>query len=426
MCPTKVEMFIYVAIAFAFEVLCSCTVQSSVLSAQTDRTFSVECNTTGNSTSCNVIDAIGLDADSELIFMNVPNVSEIVRLKLVATQNASHIPLEIFETFVNLQSLELAIGLKRLELKNSKRLKQLLLIENRVDRISAGVFVNATDLIEINLQKNQISEIEDTAFNGLDNLTMLNLHQNKLTTLKRGLFSGALNLKNLDLSFNEIEIIEPGAFALPKLEEILINNNHIKLLSDDLFIGAPNIQNLDLRKNHLETIGKALFNARRLNQLQLSDNENLRDLDILSFAEHSRLIYLGAEGTSLRYITNDKRTNVTNSPLLTLSLSRNQLFEMDFLKTVSIFPKLEKIYIDSNRFIQWNDDDVSNVKIYFPNIDLIVTKNNVWDRVWAANVLIPTLKSNNIFCNQFKYLGIYIFGFRKGANQQVIEGTECV
>lgn len=404
------------------------SVHSSVLSASTARTVTVECDTEGNKTSCTVTNSMPLDFDSELMFINVPNVTEIAQLKLVATHNAIDIPHEIFDTFINLQSLELAIGLQKIQLNSGKRLKQLLLCENRVDRITSGVFANATDLIEINLQKNQIVDIEESAFAGLDQLHNLILFRNHLKNLRRGIFSGAPNLKSIDLAFNEIETIDDGVFDLPKLEEILISDNRLKSLNEHTFRGAVNLQNLDMRKNLLETIGQSLYTLRHLYQLQLADNERLNDLNIFQFIDMPSLAYLGIEGIGLHQLSSETtvRTATNSSRLRTLSLSRNKLSSIDFFRQLNILENLEELYVDSNRFTRWNDNDVSNVKKYFPNIDLIVTKDNAWDRKWAENVLIPTFKANNIFCNQFKYLGVFIFGFRKNGDQQVIDGTECV
>lgn len=394
----------------------------------------VDCNVPDTAAnSCFIETTLVLDPAARLNFTNVSNASAIHRLKLVTATNASNIPNEIFEYFSNLQHLELTIGLENLCLESfpgGRKLKYLNLSDNKIHSIRREAFIGAVDLVEINLQHNQIQAIEDGAFVGLSKLMVLILFANKLTILQQTIFGGASNIKNLDLACNEIAIIENGAFDLPNLEEILISGNKLTTLSDQIFNGAPNLQNIDLRKNHLETIGRAFDGLQRLHQLQLSDNRQLRDLDIIAFSALPTLISLGAEETGLTHLSLKTQPNtlstVSSSPLTTLSLSRNQLSETDFLRKLSIFSKLEKLFVDSNAFSRWDEADIVNVKNYFPNIDLIVTKDNAWDRKWVENTLIPVFNSNNIYCNQFKFLGVYIFGFTKGGDRQVIEGTECI
>lgn len=392
-----------------------------------------------DASACCVSEWPAIDASVRVTFQNVPNTSSIIQMKLHSTANFTGIPSQIIDTFANLQYLELTIGLEHLPLaRMPRKLKHLNLGDNRIKSIDTGAIQNAPDLEQLNLQYNQIDTLADNgAFSGPKNLKHLILYHNKLTILKRDMFKTAQSLLSLDVGFNEITTIEDGTFDLPNIREILLNENKLKTLSDRIFYGAPNIQNVDLQKNVLEHIGKAFEMTTHLHQLQLSENHHLQDLNIIELTSKlPELISLSVDATGLRSLssTTTATTATTtptapataHSPLHTLSISQNHLSQMDFLKQLSAFPKLEKVFIDGNKFIRWDDADVRNIKKFFPNIELIVTKTNAWDRRWVESTLIPVFQTNNIFCSNIKYLNTYIEGFTNNIDGQVIDGTECI
>lgn len=363
-------------------------------------------------------------------FVGVSNFNGILFFKMVSTTNLTFIPPEIFSKFPNMMHLNLRIGMHDVSaatFDKADKLKTLLMKRNYVYVLPHAVFTRMPDIEEINMEDNQLSHIDDGAFSGLDKLHILNLFGNYLTVLRAGTFTGAINLRNLNCGFNAIETIEEGALNLPKLEEILIFNNKIKHLSNTVFAGAPKLLNIDLKQNLLETIGQSFFSLTKLHQLQLSGNDDITDLNILAFSTMPALNYLGLENLGLRGISSQFTAvdqGPTKSPLTTLSLSHNRLSSVDFLNKISIFKKLEKIYVDQNAFVRWDDIDVVNVKKTFPHIELIVTKSNPWDKQWLENTMVSSFRSNRIFCDQFKYLGVYIFNGTDGG--PTVDGNECL
>lgn len=416
--------------------------------------LSIECDCSGtllesHVSACCVSDLPNLEASAQVTFRNVPNASSIIQFKGHSTVNFTEIPLQIIDTFPNLEYIELTIGLERLPFTRAPaKLKHLSLSDNRITSIDIDAFRQAIHLEHIDLQYNQITAMaERGAFAGLSKLNHLNLYHNKLTTLKRTMFGDAQNLQSLDLACNEIATIEDGTFDLPHLKEILMSENKIKTLSEGIFRGAIIVQNIDLQKNQLERIGKAFDSTPHLHQLQLSENRNLQDLNVMELASKlPELISLNVDATGIRSLSSTTLTMLTASttttsapasssstttqtfpsPLHTFSVSQNHLTQSDFLKQLSVFTKLEKLFVDDNKFTRWDDADVRNIKKYFPHIELIVTKNNVWDRRWVDDTLIPVFQTNNIFCSNIKYLNTYIEGFTNSIDGQIIEGTECL
>lgn len=385
---------------------------------------------------------------NQITFRNNPNATAIIQLMIHSTTvNFTEFPAQLVDTFHNVKYLALAIGLERFTFGRLPiELKHLNLNDNHITAIDTDTFRGAVELEQITAQFNQIAAIADRdAFAGLTKLKHLILYHNKLRTLKREMFGGAMNLESIDVACNEIETIEDGTFDLPHLKEILMSENRLKVLSDALFRGATELQNIDLQKNQLECIGRAFDGIGHLHQLQLSENRQLKDLDVLELASKlPELHSLSVDATGIETLGAMATATAANgsggtatglggvrsfgfqSPLHTFSLSQNHLVQLDFLRQLSVFAKLEKLFVDSNKFTRWDDADVKNVKKFFPNIELIVTKNNQWDRRWVESTLIPVFQSNQIFCSNIKYLNTYIEGFTNSIDGQIIEGTECI
>lgn len=376
-------------------------------------------------------------AANQITFRNILNASAIIQLMVHSTVNFTEIPPQIIDTFVNLEYFEVKIGVERfLYGRLSPKLKHLNLSDNRLKAINADTFRGAVEIEQFTAQFNEIATIpERNAFAGLIKLKHLIFYRNKLQSLTREMFLGAMNLESIDVSCNEIETIEDGTFDLPRLKELLMSDNKLKTISDTMFRGAGELQNIDLQKNQLEHIGRAFDAIAHLHQLQLSENRQLKDLDVFDLASKlPELHSLSVDATGISTLgTVMGAVNGScvpdfgfQSPLHTFSLSQNRLVNSNLLRQLSVFPKLEKLFVDANHFTRWDDGDVKSIKKFFPSIELIVTKSNQWDRRWVDSTLIPVFQSNQIFCSNVKYLNTYIEGFTNSIDGQIIEGTECI
>lgn len=373
---------------------------------------------------------------NQITFRNIRNASAVIQLMIHSTANFTEIPPQIIDTFVNVQYLELKIGLERFIFGQlPPKLKHLNLNDNRITAIDTNTFRGALEIEQITAQFNQIATIDDrNAFVGLAKLKHLIFYNNKLRELKRTMFLSAMNLESIDVSCNEIETIEDGTFNLPHLKELLMSENKLKTLSDTIFRGAGALQNIDLQKNQLERIGQAFDAIGCLHQLQLTENRQLKDLDVLGLVSKLPVLHaLSVDATGITTLGTAPAVNASGvpnfgfqSPLHTFSVSQNHLVQTDFLRQLSVFPKLEKLFVDANHFTRWDDGDVKNIKKFFPYIELIVTKSNQWDRRWVESTLIPVFQSNQIFCSNIKYLNTYIEGFTNSIDGKIIEGTECI
>ncbi|XP_053930961.1 transforming growth factor beta activator LRRC33 isoform X2 [Cuculus canorus] len=128
---------------------------------------------------------------------------------------------------------------------NLSSLKSLSVARNIIMRLDSSIFVNLTQLLELNLEKNYIFEI-DQAFEGLQRLQKLNIAYNYLPCVVE---FGLTQLRVLNVSHNVIEWF-------------------LALESDDLF----ELEVLDLSHNRL-LFFPLLPRQSKLHSLLLKDNE---------------------------------------------------------------------------------------------------------------------------------------------------------
>lgn len=391
-----------------------------------------DCTKHGNDfppNTCSNSETIYLSESDTLNFLGVNNPTEIKHLKLLTANNRSTIPTDIFDKFPNVLHVTLQIGLPVLTavtLERTERLKSLHLPSNYIIAIHSETFSKSSNLESINLQDNFLTRIDENTFNGLHKLQILNLQGNHLTKLQESIFRGAISLRSVDVSNNKIETVEEGVFNLVKLDEIIMNNNSIKQLSNNMFSDTPNLQRIEMKDNQLQFLSSSIFTLKKLRMLIVSNNQNIGNINVLEFAQLPFMDYLGLENTGLTHITPFSISELTSikSPLTTLSLSHNRLSSSDILNKLSIFKKLEKLFLDHNDFTTFDDADVINIKKMFPNIDAVVTVANHWEETWLQGVLVPHFRNNRIFCNNVKYLQNYIFNL-KNLSVMTIDGDEC-
>ena len=121
-------------------------------------------------------------------------------------------------------------------------------------------------------------------FSGLTKLEELLLRENALTSLPAGVFSGLTKLKTLWLHDNALESLPAGVFSgLTKLKNLLLRDNALTSLPAGVFSGLTKLGLLDLHNNNLTSLPDGVFSGlTKLLLLNLSDNPNTGDLLPLS------------------------------------------------------------------------------------------------------------------------------------------------
>ncbi|XP_051905614.1 vasorin b [Hippocampus zosterae] len=209
-------------------------------------------------------------------------------------------------------------GLSSEDFDGLDNLEMLDLSQNKLTKISDGVFLPLTSLKNLDLSSNQITHISEqcfqdmvllerlylysnhiktihpAAFNGLDNLLELKLQGNRLTSLP---VLAMPRLLLLDLRFNVIPTLGPSDLQTPNLESLKLGGVGLTDLNSALIGGLKNLHELDVSRNQLEVLPPILKEIRGLMYLNLAGNpmgplhfqdlknlEELKELDISSLS----------------------------------------------------------------------------------------------------------------------------------------------
>ncbi|XP_037368608.1 toll-like receptor 8 isoform X2 [Talpa occidentalis] len=182
---------------------------------------------------------------------------------------------------------------------NLQSLEQLLLEDNQLDKIPAGL---PGSLRELSLTQNNILSFTKKNTSGLTNLSRLHLGWNcyfgndcsKTFVIENGTFESLKHLKVLWLSFNDLHHVPP---RLPcSLTELYLSNTNISSISQEDFQGLGNLQVLDLSGNC-----PRCFNA-PFPCLPCKGEASIQ-IHPLAFQSLHELRYLNLSSTSLRNIS---------------------------------------------------------------------------------------------------------------------------
>lgn len=169
-------------------------------------------------------------------------------------------------------------------------LHKLMLMRNRVTTIEPATFKNLTALRILDLSHNSINDLHNSTFTELTALKELNLARNKITeasfadlpstlnflylddndieTLEEGSFVRTPRL-SLSLTGNRISSITRGAFDLPTLRDLYLNNNNLTTINGDSYEGLGHLRRLWLSENDITEIRKG--SCKNLGSLYILD-----------------------------------------------------------------------------------------------------------------------------------------------------------
>lgn len=153
------------------------------------------------------------------------------------------------------------------------RLVYLNLANNRIGKLQNDVFKGLNSLQVLIITRNNLNEIEPKAFCDLKQLTTLYLHRNSLTELQKGTFSELESLKDLNLAWNKLARITEDTFAnLPQTLDFLhLDFNEISSLEKASFLNVPRFT-LSLSGNKISEISRGAFDLPSLRDLHLNNN----------------------------------------------------------------------------------------------------------------------------------------------------------
>lgn len=238
--------------------------------------------------------------------------------------NLSHIPMEFFERFPNVNFLDVSLsGLPRINpFRNCENLLIINGFSNNITAIDSNVFAECRNLEMLNFRNNQISEFNS---NGLENLRILNLDLNNISEITENTFRHLQNLKQLSVSYNFITEIDFSSFQLnSNLEELTLNNNmienliassnpynnlrillllgnEINFLDEFTFANMENLEQLDLSYNQISSLENVLWPLPNLNKVLIKDN-CLSTIENGTFSNNTKLVKIDLQNNKISVI----------------------------------------------------------------------------------------------------------------------------
>lgn len=150
--------------------------------------------------------------------------------------------------------------------KDLTALRVLDLSDNSINDLQNGTFVELTALKELILSWNKITE---TPFADLPStLNLLHLDHNEIEALEEGSFIRVPRLF-LSLTGNRISRIARGAFDLPTLRNLYLNNNNLTTIDGDSYEGLGHLRGLSISENDITEIHKG--SCKNLGSLYILD-----------------------------------------------------------------------------------------------------------------------------------------------------------
>jgi len=201
--------------------------------------------------------------------------------KLILKHNSiEDVEPEVFKNATNLIELDLSFNseiiLPTTLLQPLHSLKILKLTACKIRKFDEEFFINTPHLKELHVSSNQFEKVDKNFFKHLKELQYLDLTNTLLGSIEIGKEAPLDYLKTLILSYNGLELVPSFQYA-PNIENLVLDNNHIIVLNKNSFIHLQNLKTLHLSHNdELEDVEELTFaEQRNLEKLELTNNKNL-------------------------------------------------------------------------------------------------------------------------------------------------------
>lgn len=209
-----------------------------------------------------------------------------------------------------------------------EKIKHLLFAFSSIDAISEDFLHGLPDVENLVLNGNQkFPKLTKCFFQSFPKLTLIYVHNNE-----------------------DLEIETDALTDLDKLKILSIQGLKYQELNGDVFKGLPNLKRLSMVKCDITSLEQNTF----------KDNKNLEEINLSSnnLSGFTPGTFEGLEKLKELSLQNNKLGNIDWSQFSTLpsleylDLCDNQMTKFDVAKMKELFPKIQKINIMSNCFIE--------------------------------------------------------------------------
>lgn len=185
---------------------------------------------------------------------------------------------DAFDRLLELQELEISgnyywLTFEVQTFSSLANLTRLLLNNNKINTLDAGIFDSLHKLETLQLRGNGLSHLPSLLFHRLHKLQELDLSFNHISSVSADVFQNNLLLRALSLQANTISELPEEIFTrLDHLEELNLRSNLISNLSAETF--PSGLRKLILKKNALVQLPHTIFHKlHHVTYLDLSQNQ---------------------------------------------------------------------------------------------------------------------------------------------------------
>lgn len=204
------------------------------------------------------------------------------------------------------------------------RLNYLYLDDNKIEALQNDVFQGLKSLLTLTLTRNDIKTIEPSVFIGLTTLQALDLRYNSIRDLRKDTFAELTGLKQLNLANNKI-VKATFADLAQSVDSLHLDYNEIEILEEGNFVQIPT-STLSLTGNRISSIMRGAFNLPTLKDLYLNNN-TLTTIEGDSFEGLSRLRRLWLSENKISEIRKGACKNLGS--LYILDISKNPFQKLE-------------------------------------------------------------------------------------------------
>ncbi|BES91528.1 receptor [Nesidiocoris tenuis] len=270
-------------------------------------------------------------------------------------------------------------------------LEELILADNRLEKIHPRAFASNTRLKRLSLGNCGLSEVPWEAFVPLRKLSSLELHQNDISQLEQEAFENMTELRHLRLDSNRLKHIPTEAFAqLSSLEALNLGNNQLTYIPVNAFL-------MYAKRNQIVSIHDDAFNnLTSLRVLELDDN--LLTYIPITLTKLVELQELSVSGNKIKYIPSGILQK--SQGLAYLELKGNPLVGVD-PHAFSFLPKLRKLTCPRIKSLDLKSNNLRKYHSFLlckdlRVLDLAGTKSHPWKELCLTRLQVLDLESNLI------------------------------
>lgn len=308
---------------------------------------------------------------------------------------------------------------------NCIRLQTVILNDNRIRKITGGIFSNCPILIFLRFDGNNLDHLDEFSFVGLPNLNKLSLMRSNIVTLHPEILRPMINLATFDLRHNNLTNLNSNIFAQSaSLSLIMLDDNNISTLDIKLFRNNHRLTHVSMRRNKISRIRAEVFsNKPMLYTIVLSHNQIeeipiFKDLPSINAIQlHDNKVKTISAGTfehipNLRSLTlwRNQITNIESGAFRNLSqvtglkLLHNNISELSpnaFIGLTSI----ESLHLSDNRLTHLDAIAFASLKtlksLYIADNQVVKVERKLFD-------ILPSLEWISLFGNICTDLGFLI------------------